>query len=220
MSLAGKNRAIYSYNNKDEKEKSFIYKDFEKSNSYHSNFSGTRFIGTSLRASKMKYCDFSKCVFDGVDFAGTNLKGSKFYGAHFSDCIFVSTVFKKTNFKKASFEHCFMLGCKLDTTNGIIPTELNGVTVLSSMPLQSNLPMELIDIIQELRNNDMIRRSRTLHGKNNRINTFTVMLLHEHYSYEELMKYLPVIPELVTTQFYTVSYLKKLLKKVQSMGTI
>ena len=38
MSLEGKNRKVFSYNNEDRRGSNFMYKDFEKCNSYHTNF--------------------------------------------------------------------------------------------------------------------------------------------------------------------------------------
>ena len=50
MSLKGKNRAIYSYNNEQRVGSNFMYKDFEKSHSYRSNFQNAKFDYASLRA--------------------------------------------------------------------------------------------------------------------------------------------------------------------------
>lgn len=88
MSLVGKNRAVFSYNNVTKQNSNFMYKDFEKTKSYHTNFENAHFAGTSLRAAHMKYCNFTNCVFTGTEFIGTNLRGSKFICAKFIDCIF------------------------------------------------------------------------------------------------------------------------------------
>ena len=58
VSLKGKNRAIFSYNNVERNESNFVYKDFEKTRSYHSSFVGAKFTGISFRAAHMKYCNF------------------------------------------------------------------------------------------------------------------------------------------------------------------
>ena len=50
MSLQGKNRAVYSYNNLDRSGSNFMYKNFDKANCYHTNFRQTVFDGASLRA--------------------------------------------------------------------------------------------------------------------------------------------------------------------------
>lgn len=50
MSLKGKNRAFFSYNNYERVGSQFIFKDFEKTKSYHTNFSTSSFKGVSFRA--------------------------------------------------------------------------------------------------------------------------------------------------------------------------
>ena len=81
MSLVGKNRALFRYKNDDRSGSTFQYKDFEKTKSYNSKFVHAKFIGTSLRAAHMKYCNFDNCLFDQVDFVGANMRGSSFIGA-------------------------------------------------------------------------------------------------------------------------------------------
>ena len=78
MSLVGKHRALFSYKNDDRSGSTFQYKDFEKTKSYNSKFVHAKFIGTSLRAAHMKYCNFDNYLFDQVDFVGTNMRGSSF----------------------------------------------------------------------------------------------------------------------------------------------
>ena len=73
MSLKGKNRAIYSYNNEQHAGSNFMYKDFEKSHSYRSNFQNTKFDYASLRAAHMKFCNFDGAGFKETEFVGTNL---------------------------------------------------------------------------------------------------------------------------------------------------
>ena len=89
MSLAGKNRKLFSYNNSEHIGNQFIFKDFEKTKSYNTNFSTSLFKGVSFRGAHLKYCSFKSCTFYDSDFIGTNLRGSNFTGAHFLNCIFV-----------------------------------------------------------------------------------------------------------------------------------
>lgn len=55
MSLKGKNRAIFSYNNVDRNESNFVYKDFEKTRSYHSSFVGAKFTGIYTDEELIRY---------------------------------------------------------------------------------------------------------------------------------------------------------------------
>ena len=219
MSLVGKNRAIFSYHNKNKDGSKFIYKDFEKTKSIHSRFVNAEFVGTSLRAAHMKYCNFTNCKFSGVDFIGTNLRGSNFMGAHFTKCIFVSTVLEKANFRYATFENCYMLGNLLSKSKNV-PHDNAGIKIVGDDLKAEAISEELTNVIQSLRENDIIRQSHTLHGKNNKINLLSVLILKETYTEEELIRLLPMIPDYLTTQFYTFSYLETLLTKIKREHTL
>jgi hypothetical protein len=213
MSLVGKNRNIFSYNNENREGSKFIYKDFEKTKSYNSKFASAEFRGTSLRGAQMKFCDFTGCTFSGVDFIGTNLRGSNFTEAKFFKCIFSSTVFERANFKNAVFENCYMAGTSLKKAKNV-PDHCAGVKIVSEFPPLESISNELLQLIQSLRENDIIRRSHTLHGKNGKINQLSLMILEESYTEDELIRYFRKLPEYVTTQFYTYSHLEALLKKI------
>jgi len=212
VSLVGKNRALFSYKNDDRSGSTFQYKDFEKTKSYNSKFVHAKFIGTSLRAAHMKYCNFDNCLFDQVDFVGTNMRGSSFIGARFIKCTFVSAVFEKANFKNAIFENCYWVVTSHANIRNF-PEDSDGIKILTSFPSQDTVNPELLQVIESLRKNDIIRRSRTLHGKNGKTNTVSLMILNQEYDDDDLVQLLPKLPQLITTQFYTLSYLQSLLKK-------
>jgi len=161
----------------------------------------------------MKFCDFTGCKFSGVDFIGANLRGSDFTEAKFYKCIFSSTVFERANFKDATFENCYMMGALLRTAKNV-PEDCAGIKIVYEFPPLESISDELIQVIQSLRENGIIRRSHTLHGKNGKIIQLSLMILEESYTEEDLIRYLPMFPQYVTTQFFTFSYLDTLLKKI------
>ena len=213
MSLAGKNRKLFSYNNESRRESSFLYKDFEKTKSYHTDFGKAIFSYASLRAASMKFCNFNGAIFNGTEFVGTNLRGSSFKGASFKDAIFISTTLDKTDFTGAIFDNCIFCGTKIDGVKGLDSTAV-GINIITEKPSVNEFSAELIDVIQKLRSNDTIRKSHTLHTKKNGINTIYLSDLLKEYTEEELIKMLPQVERFISTQFYTLSYLKVLLNKV------
>ncbi len=216
MSLTGKNKAIYSYNNKERSGRKFMYKDFEKTKSYNSDFSKSEFIGTSLRAAQLKFCNFNETIFTEVDFIGTNLRGSDFSNSRFINCVFVSTILDKTNFNNTRFEDCYFVSTNIQCIHNF-ESPYCGITYLDTIPPQDEISNELIEVINNLRSNDIIRKSNTLHCKKNKINTLTIMILKKYYSETQLVDLFKKLPSLLTTQFYTISYLQKLLKKAENM---
>ena len=214
MSLEGKNRALFSYNCMERSNRKFMYKDYEKANPYHSYFAQSDFSYTSLRAAKMKYCNFAGCTFVETEFIGTNLRGSSFRGASFNGAIFNSVVLDRTDFTNATFQNCYFLGVSFNKASNA-PKSLEGNTVFSAMPSIDDFSPQLLTVVESLRRNDIIRRSNTLHLKRGRINTLTLYILGESFSETELVEKLAKLPPYLTTQFHTVSYLKKMLKKIE-----
>ena len=207
MSLAGKNRKVYSYNNIDRRNSNFTYKDFEKSCSYHSNFSGCNFTAASLRAAKFKFCSFYGAVFNQTEFIGTNLRGCNFSKATFVDAIFNAAVLDRANFSGATFQNTIFLNTGISTAKNF-PENTDGIIWLSHMPAYSEFSRNLLDAVESLRENDIVRRSNVLYLKRGKINTLSLYILRQSFSEEELIKAFSALPEHITTQFHTVSYLQ------------
>lgn len=216
MSLKGKNRAIFSYDKKDRSGSNFMYKDFEKTKSYRSNFKNAKFDYASLRAAHLKFCSFDEASFVETEFIGTNLRGSTFRGAKFKGTIFRATVLDQTNFPGATFKNCYFVATGVSSASKF-SNNCNGITFLNAMPCMNGFSSVLIEVVEGLRKNDIIRRSNTLHLKQRKINTLSLTILLQSYSEDELIELLQRVTNDLTTQFYTLSYLKVLLKKaVQS----
>ncbi|MCT4592685.1 MAG: pentapeptide repeat-containing protein [Anaeromicrobium sp.] len=219
MSCIGKNRAIFSYKCANREKSNFMYKDFEKSESYRSNFSECNFNYATLRAAKFKFCNFDNATFSGTEFIGTNLRGSTFRNAIFEDTIFNSTQLDKTNFYGATFKNVYFLCSNINIAKNL-NADSNNITILTKMPDIKDFTSELLDIVEKLRNNDIIRRSKVLHLKNKRINTLSLSMLKSDFTEEMLIKALPLLASKITLQFHTLSYLKKQLIRLVENGII
>ena len=209
MSLVGKNRAFFSYNAQDKHGSNFMYKDFEKSNSYRSNFDNCNFNFASLRAAKFKYCTFRNSTFKETEFIGTNLRGSNFENALFEGAIFNATVLDSTKFRGVTFKDTIFIGNSFPVAN--LPM---GITFINKMPPIEEFSVGLYQIVEALRSNDIVRRSNTLHLKRKRINTVYLTLLLKAIPEDQLIQALTLLPGYLSTQFYTLSYLKKILNKI------
>lgn len=211
MSLKGKNKKFFSYKNQDRQNSNFMYKDFEKSDSYHSNFAHSNFNFVSFRAAKMKFCNFSQSTFIGSEFVGTNLRGSRFYNAYFKNTIFNATILDKTIFNGAKFEECYCLNTNTTQLNKVLLNN-RGIKFFDSYPKPDIFSSNLLNIIEALRANAIIRRSCVLHLKEGKINTLSVYILTQHFSEDSLIAMLPMIAQNITIQFHTLSYLEKKLQ--------
>ncbi len=213
MSVVGKNRNPLSYKNKDRRQSNFMYKDFSKSSSINSNFSECNFRFISFRGAKFKYCEFDRALFDGSEFIGTNLRGSHFSNAIFKDVIFNGAVLDKSNFTEAKFSNTIFYNTSINTAKGI-SKNTDGIIVFEKAISEDQFSKELITIIQDLRKNDYIRRSRTLHLKEGKVNTLYLMLLLHDFEEQPLIEGLRMLPNLISKPFYTLSYIKNILRKL------
>ena len=207
MPLTGKNRAIFSYKKRDRSESKFVNKDFEKTKSFMSDFTDADFSGTSLRAAHMKFCNFDGASFVGTEFIGTNLRGSTFRHANFIDAIFISTILDSTDFSGATFSGCYSVATNFGHARRA-PSETDGITFLMSMPSNADFSDDLISAVEALRGNDIIRRSHTLHLKSGRTNTLSLKILRIDHTEADLIALFSTVSQAVSTQFYTLSYLR------------
>ena len=203
---------FFSYNNKIRTDREFIYKNFEKSNSYNTRFTRSAFKYTNFYKVIMKYCGFNGALFIGSEFKNANLKGSRFKSAKFKDVIFLNTKLDKTDFTRATFENVFFVNTSLKSARGI-NADTVGLTLLNSLPTLE-LSNELEDSILKALNNEKIKNSQTLmFNKKKRYNTLNIMKLLNIFTEEEIILGLDIATRKVYKNFYTLSYLVSFLKR-------
>lgn len=215
VSLKGRNRAFYSYKNKDCSFNNYSYKNFDKADCYRTNFRGAIFDGASFRATKVKFCNMSEAHFDGTEFIRTNLRGTKFYNAIFTNVIINSVTTDKTCFVGAHFHHCIivanlnkMAGINIDENDNIIMSQHKSVDISA----------RLIKCAQDIIASSEVRNS-VIANKGKQVNKITLLMLLYDFSEEELIQYLPkVIAE--SPKDCTVSYLRKQLKKIINSSNV
>ena len=202
----------FHYNNIEKKDKNIMYKNFKRSNCYNCNFSNSNFNFATFRGAHFKTCSFMKGTFEGTEFIGTNLKNSKFKNAKFKNAIFEGANLDGTDFKDAKFENTIFLGCKLEKTKNF-SAELEGVRIFEGMP-EINISSELEESLNNLMENKYVKASRIFDTKEGNINTLTLMILKENFSEEELIKGFDEIKSQIDRDFYTISYIIRLINKV------
>ena len=204
----------FHYNNIEKKDKNFMYKNFKRSNCYNCNFSHSNFNFATFRGAHFKTCSFMNGTFEGTEFIGTNLKNSKFKNAKFKNAIFEGANLDGTDFKDAKFENTIFLACKLEKTKNF-SRELQGIRIFEGMP-EINISSELEEALNSLMENKYVKASRIFDTKEGNINTLTLMILKENFNEEELIKGFKEIKSQIDRDFYTVSYIIRLINKVIS----
>lgn len=202
----------FHYNNIEKKDKNFMYKNFKRSNCYNCNFSHSNFNFATFRGAHFKTCSFMNGTFEGTEFIGTNLKNSKFKNAKFKNAIFEGANLDGTDFKDAKFENTIFLACKLEKTKNF-SRELQGIRIFEGMP-EINISSELEEALNSLMENKYVKASRIFDTKEGNINTLTLMILKENFNEEELIKGFKEIKSQIYRDFYTISYIIRLINKV------
>ncbi|RTB44079.1 pentapeptide repeat-containing protein [Pseudomonas aeruginosa] len=210
MSLVGKNRKVFSYNNSDVRDKLFQNKDFNKAQPYHSNFSQSRFENSSFSATKFKFCAMYESTFDDCDFTGTLFRKCNLQKARFNRCLIRASQFEGCKMKGAIFSECIIVGSNVPVGYDL---GLNNIS-LTSNPSVNDFDPLLIGLIEDLRSNKFIRKSAIFHLKRQRINTVTLKYLMMRFDIDFLLEYIPRLKSEIKRDFYTVSYIVKALTRL------
>lgn len=203
---------FFSYNNEKRFKKNFMYKNFERSNSYNSSFTLCSFKNANFQKSTMKYCGFNGSTFEGTEFKSSNLRGCRFKGASFKDVIFIDTKLDKVSFENAKFENVMFINSSIKRSKGI-KKDTKGIEVLSSMPKES-FNLELMECIKKANQNEYIRDSEVLiRKKGKKLNVINVMRLRKIFEDAYLIEHLQSASLEINKKFHTLSYLIHHLQK-------
>ncbi|MEZ8100258.1 pentapeptide repeat-containing protein [Vibrio bivalvicida] len=219
MTINDRNRFAFSYTAHDVRDKNFIYKNFNKAVSYHSNFSQSKFNATSLVGAKFKFCSFYGATFDNCLIRGALFRKCNFQQAVFKNCIISSSVFDRTTLKNCKFIDCKVVStgkfCELTLDENLVNTK-----VYSNFPLESAFEPALIQAVEQLRNHNQIRKSTVLHRKKGKLDTVSIEVLQEEFGDEFLIKYLPVVAEQIKVEFHTLTYVQSALRKIGASAKV
>lgn len=202
----------FYYDNAEKTNKNFIYKNLKRSKCYNCNFSNSHFDYASLRGAHFKKCNFFRCSFKGAEFIGSNLKGCKFREAKFEDTIFEGANLDSVDFRDAEFKNTIFVGCDLSKAKSISENQ-KGIRVFDEMP-ELEVSEELEKLVLSLMENEFIRKSRVFDTKDGKINTLTLMILSEKFDQAALIEGLNYIKYEIQRDFYTLSYIIRLIQNM------
>ncbi len=199
-------------NHADKKKKSFMYQNLQKSKCYNTDFSGSNFDYACFRGAHMKSCLFNACTFKGAEFVGANLKDSQFKEALFEYTVFEGVKLEGVDFKGAKFVNTYFVASDVDKAMNLNISD-EGISVMSEMP-EIELNADLLTAFETLMLNPYVKSSRVLDTKDKKLNTISVLILLKLFSEETLIKAFDEIQSHLDRNFYTLSYLIKLIEKI------
>lgn len=161
----------------------------------------------------MKFCGFNGVAFYDTEFKNSNFKGSRFIGAEFKNVIFYNTKLDKATFKNAKFENVIFISTSLKNARGI-NGNTKGIQIINSVP-KVYISNDLEKVINRAQKNIYIKNSQTLiFKKKGKINAINIIKLQKEFNEHELLLGLSEAEKLISKNFYTLSYLSKIIKKV------
>ena len=200
----------FNYNNIEKTNKNFMYKNLEKSNCYNSDFTNSNFDFASFRGAHFKSCTFFKCTFKWAEFRGTNLKGSNFKNTFLENAIFDSVNLDGANFKDAEFRNTIFIGTDVEKAKNLNVKD-PGIKIYTEMP-QVNISEELRSTIENMMKNKYVKAARVFDTKDGGLNLLNIMILLENFDEETLIKGFNIIEAKFDRDFYTLSYIIRLLQ--------
>lgn len=213
MARGKKAIGLFNYDNVEKRNKNFMYLNLKSSKCYNCNFSGSNFDYVNFRGAHLKKCSFQESSFKGAEFIGSNLKGSKFKKAKFENAIFEGANLDGVNFEGAEFSNTIFVECKFENVREFDFVN-DGVRIFDEMP-QINISDDLEKALNCIMENEYVKRSRVFDTREGKINHVTVMLLLEQFHEESLIERLNIIKSEINKDFYTLSYVIKLLEKAK-----
>ena len=216
-----KNQSVkgnFHYNNIEKKDKNFMYQNLQRSNCYNSDFSNSNFDYVSFKGAHFKSCVFYKCTFRWAEFIGSNLKGSDFKNAVFENTLFDSVNLEGANFKDATFSNTIFLSTDIEKAKNLDSKNPN-IKIYDEMP-QFEISEELVRAVENVMNNEHVKKARVLDTKDGDFNLLNIMILLDNFDEETLIKGLNIIEVELDRAFYTLSYIVKLIKKYKADGVL
>lgn len=206
------------FNNIEKVGKTFMYHNLTKSKCFNSNFSQSNFDFACFRGAHFKSCFFNEATFNGTEFVGSNLKDSKFIDAGFENTVFEGAKLEGADFMGATFKNVIFVGCKFE---GVKNLDLKNeeIRVYDDMP-QVEMTDELANVLEKVMKNKFVKSSRVLDTREGKINHLSVLVLKEAFEEETLIKGLKEIENHIDRDFYTLSFISKLIKKLEKEGVI
>lgn len=205
-----------NFKNMQKLNKNFMYNNLRKSNCFDVDFSGSNFDFTSFRGAHFKGCNFFKCSFKAAEFVGTNFKKARFKNAKFEDAVFEGSNLNGADFGGATFKNTVFLCTDVSVANNLDLSNPE-ITVYETMP-KLEISEALNTALTDFMENEYVKNSRVLDTKEGEIHTLNVMRLLAHYDESALIRGFKIMKPRLDKEFYTISYILKILSTYKEAG--
>jgi hypothetical protein len=148
---------------------------------------GASFEYVNFRGAHFSKSTFKQAIFKGCDFWGTTFKKCSFNGTVFLDCVFQGCKFKDCDFNGAIIQYSVIVNTNLDECKEI---NLENTTLLLNQYPKIEIGESLLNILEELKCNNELRKTKILWISNKKMNNLNLYLLMRKYSEQLIVDYL------------------------------
>lgn len=150
-----------------------------KSNMHNLCFVNAQFYNVKYQASIITNCNFRESTITGVDFFNCNMKKSSFKNATLKHVVFYNCNLKGVNFSETTFEDVTFICTNLQISKNLIidNPEIKILHTYKQITLDEPLEISLLNLAQ----NDSIYNSKVLHVNKNKLNHWSLRLIHQKY---------------------------------------
>lgn len=169
------------------KLKSMRFRYISKSILANCNGDGVSFEYVNFRGAHITKSSFRKSVFKGCNFWGTTFKKCKFKNTVFQDCVFLGCKFQNCDFAGSCIQYSAIVNTNLEECKGISP---DSTTMILNKYPEVELSESLLRILETLKNNEILRKTKILWISDKKTNNLNLFLLKKKYNDEQIRNYL------------------------------
>ena len=156
-----------------------------KANMHKLCFIGAHFYNVKYQASIVTDCNYRDATIIGVDYFNCNMRGTSFKNAKFKNVVFFNCNLKQVDFTGAKFEDVTFICTNLQEPKNLV-LDNPGIRILRTyrpIAIDESVETRLLAMAQ----NDSIFNAKVLHVNNNKLNQWTIGLIHEKYGVDAII---------------------------------
>ena len=156
-----------------------------KANMHKLCFVCARFYNVKYQASIVTDCNYRDATIIGVDYFNCNMRGTSFKNAKFKNVVFFNCNLKQVDFTGAKFEDVTFICTNLQGPKNLV-LDNHGIRILRTyrpIVIDESVEARLLAMAK----NDSIFNAKVLHVNKNKLNQWTIGLIHEKYGVDAII---------------------------------
>lgn len=157
----------------------------------------SHFVRCDARKQEFIYVNFRGSIFKEVNFQNSLIKGCDFWGTTFRNCNFQNVTIDGCVFMGCKFYNCKFSGASIVFTT-IVNTSLSGchdIKISTNSKVYKSYPQVIISkemqsVIDSLKTNKIIRKTKILYLSDSKYNQLNLFLLYNKFSENIIMLFL------------------------------